>query len=81
MSDKDKFKTFIGSYRYQGRSWGFEILAQNLEDAEARFAAMHWGQIDGELMAVIPAGVPGTGIVPRFICWLKNTLGTFARSP
>jgi len=80
MSDNSRFKTFIGSYNYQGSSWGFEILAENREDAEARFSAMHWGQIDGELIAKIPAVVPGTGVFPRFICWLRNVLATFARS-
>lgn len=43
MGDRNGFKTFIGSYNYQGSKWGFEILAANQEDAEARFA-MHWGQ-------------------------------------
>ena len=66
-----KFKTFLASYNYAGSKWGLEFPTQDHEDAKARLAAMSWGQVDGELMEVIP-DAPGAGLLVRLICWVKN---------
>ena len=49
----NNFKTFTCSYPYKGSTWGFHILAEDFDDAEARRQAIALGRVDGELKAEI----------------------------
>jgi len=76
MSDSpDKsFDTFLCSYRYKGQLCGFDIIARDFEDAEARLAAIHFnGKVDGRLKAVIPASTPASGLIVRMLVWWRNS--------
>ena len=54
VEDK-KFKTYLYSYRYKGKEWGGDIMAEDFEDAQARLSAIHFATVEGELKATIPA--------------------------
>jgi hypothetical protein len=69
-----KFKTYTCSYRFGGAQYGFEIAARDMSEAQARLATIKaWGQVDGEVIATIPAA-PGAGLLARMICALRNGL-------
>ena len=56
--EKEQCKIFTCSYRHAGKTWSVDFPATSFEDAKARLSAMHFGKVDGVLMATIPAG-PG----------------------
>ena len=56
-------KTFLCEYHFQGDRWGFEIMATDQAEAEARLKAIGWGEVCGELKMKIPAVAPN---------WLMN---------
>ena len=47
-------KKFLFEYKYDGALWGFEILAENADEAEKRVNALRWAKIQGEVMLKIP---------------------------
>jgi hypothetical protein len=51
------FKNYLVSYRYDGGQWNIEIPATSLEDARSRLSQLHFGQIDGEVIARIPGSM------------------------
>ena len=71
-------KTFLCSYLFDGDEWGFEIKADDRQEARARLLAIRdTGRVDGELKAVLPAtGVPRA--VPSAIVAFLNR---FRRHP
>lgn len=74
MKKEEGLRTFLGSYRYEGKEYAFDIMAQGFEDAEARLAAVKaFGKIDGRLEMVIPAGPARTGgLLARLVVWFRN---------
>ena len=51
-----EWPTFECSYQMDGSKWGFEICAENHEDAQRRIAAIAMtGKIDGQLVVSAPA--------------------------
>ena len=66
-------KTYSCSYYHDGAWWAIHISAYDFEDAEARAKKLSL-RLDGELGAVIPASVPGAGLVARSITALRNLL-------
>ena len=68
-----KWPTFTYSYRHKGKSWSFELPAEDVEDAQARLAAIHFsGKLDGRLGGTIPDSVPVAGLLVRAIVFLRN---------
>lgn len=68
---------FICEYGYRGHRWGFTIHALDHADAQARLATIAGvggSVVMGQLMAVIPAGVPGAGWFVRLWCGVRNLL-------
>lgn len=57
-------KTYLVSYRYKGYTWCVDVKADSFEDARARMDAIAGGEIDGELMATIPAWCGGWFVRP-----------------
>jgi len=54
-SKDDQWPTYLCSYRYQGKTWGFDIKAPSLEDAQARLMSIkHNSNVDGKLFLEIP---------------------------
>ena len=50
-----KYKTFLVSYRHDGAEWNIELPARDYDDARARLARLPHANIDGELVATVPA--------------------------
>ena len=71
---KDNWPTFLCSYRYKGQDWGFDLVAQDFDDAKAKLSAIHFnGKVEDKLMATIPAA-PLAGLFVRAIAFLRNYL-------
>lgn len=46
---------FTCSYEFDGTSWGLEIWARDLPEAERKFKAIAGGRVDGQVFATVPA--------------------------
>ena len=69
---KDNWPTFVCTYRYKGAEWGFQIVAENVNDARERMAALgQWGKVDGILYGEIPAN-PVTSLYVRALTLARN---------
>lgn len=76
VSPEKPWPKFLCSYRYEGHQWNFHLSAKDLKDAEARLAAIHFnGQVDGELMFVIPVSPPD-GLFIRMITFLRSLISS-----
>lgn len=73
---QNKFKTYLFRYTHDDSEWGFEIQAENEEDAKLRVSKMIYAKYDGELAMKIPAQL---GLLPRFFVMLLNSPGALLR--
>lgn len=73
---QEKFKTYLFSYTHDSAEWGFEIQAEDEEDAKLRVSKMMYARYDGELALKIPA-LPG--VFPRLLLMLLNSPGALMR--
>jgi hypothetical protein len=71
-----KFKTYLFSYTHNNSEWGFEIQAENEEDAKLRVSKMMYAKYDGELAMKIPAQL---GVLPRLLIMLLNSPSAILR--
>jgi len=71
-----KFKTYLFSYTHNGSEWGFEIQAENEEDARLRVSKMIYAKYDGEIAMKIPAQL---GLLPRLLIFLLNSPNAILR--
>jgi hypothetical protein len=71
-----KFKTYLFSYTHNNSEWGFEIQAENEEDARLRVSKMMYAKYDGELAMKVPAQL---GVFPRLLIMLLNSPSTLMR--
>lgn len=62
-------KYYLVDYNYQGERWCIELPADSWEDAQARLRRLAYGQVVGEVKAVIPLGNRTT---ERIINWLRR---------
>lgn len=70
----DEWPTFVCTYRYKDKDWGFDIVARDFDDARQRLAALGtWGKVDGVLYGTIPA-TPASGLYVRALVFLRNLL-------
>jgi hypothetical protein len=65
-------REFLFTYRFGGAEWGISVFADSPTEAKEKIKAVALARYDGELMARIPAGAPGAGLLTRFVCWLKS---------
>jgi len=65
-----KFKTYLFSYTHDNAKWGFEIQAENEEDARLRISKLMYAKYDGELAMKTPSQF---GALPRLIIMLLNS--------
>jgi hypothetical protein len=71
-----KFKTYLFSYTHDNAKWGFEIQAENEEDARLRVSKLMYAKYDGELAMKTPSQL---GALPRLIIMLLNSPGAIIR--
>lgn len=50
----ERFTTYVGTYRFAGQEWAFQLQARSYAEAQSRLRAMGLGRIDGELVAETP---------------------------
>ncbi len=72
----EKFKTYLFSYTHNNAEWGFEIQAENENDAKLRVSKMMYARYDGELAMKIPAQL---GFFPRLLVALLNSPSVLVR--
>lgn len=72
----NKFKNYLVSYRYDGGQWNIELPAISEEDARLRLSQLHFGQIDGEVVARIPGSL---GPIAKLAAAVRNLLVTASR--
>jgi hypothetical protein len=73
-----KWRRYIFQYYHDGAWWTFDVPAFSQEDAQARINKISFAQYVGEHFYTIKAG-PGSGLLTRLICTLKNGLDYFRR--
>ncbi|MBE9559799.1 MAG: hypothetical protein IMF15_03370 [Proteobacteria bacterium] len=73
---QEKFKTYLFSYTHDNAEWGFEIQAENEDDAKLRVSKLMYAKYDGELAMKIPSQL---GIFPRLIIMLLNSPSALMR--
>lgn len=66
-------KPYLLEYNHAGTRWCVEVPAASFEDAEERKRAIYYARVLGTVEAKIPAG-PGSGLLVRAFCWLRNRL-------
>ncbi|MBF5090464.1 hypothetical protein F1640_10650 [Novosphingobium sp. NBM11] len=71
-----KFKHFLVSYRLDGAQWNIEIPATSFEDAERRLSQIHFGRVEGEVIATVP-GVMGP--IAGLAAWIRNLISPASR--
>lgn len=49
-------RTYVASYWFAGSRYSCEVVASSWDEAQQKLGAMALGQIDGVLVAKIPAG-------------------------
>lgn len=64
-------KTYVCRYYHDGSWWALDITAYDQADAEARVAKLGNLQLQGKLIAKIPA-VRGAGLFTRLLCYVHN---------
>lgn len=52
-----EFKRYLVSYRHDGAQWNIEVPATSQQDAERRLSQIHFGKVDGEIIANIPGSM------------------------
>ena len=71
-----KFKTYLVSYRHDGAQWNIELPATSLEDAQQRLGQLHFGRVDGEVIANLPSSM---GPIAELIARLRNLIWSASR--
>lgn len=66
-----KFKRYLVSYRHDGAQWNIEIPATSREDAEQRLSQLHFGRVDGEVVANVPGSI---GPIAMLAARVRNLL-------
>lgn len=62
-----QFKRYLVSYRHDGAQWNIELPATSHEDAKQRLSQLHFGRVDGEIIADIPGSMgPLAELAARF---------------
>lgn len=64
-----KFKHFLVSYQLDGAQWNIEIPATSFEDAKRRLGQLHFGRVEGEVIAKVPGAM---GPIAALATWIRN---------
>lgn len=71
-----EFKRYLVSYRHDGAQWNIELPATSREDAEQRLSQLHFGKVDGEIIANIPGSM---GPIAILAARVRNLLAVESR--
>lgn len=71
-----KFKNYLVSYRYDGGEWNIELPAESEEDARRRLGQLHFGRLEGEVIARIPGAL---GPIAALAAGVRNLLAGSSR--
>lgn len=71
-----EFKTYLVSYRHDGGEWNIELPATSLEDAQRRLGQLHFGRVDGEIIATIPNSI---GFLAMLAARVRNAVSALGR--
>lgn len=66
-----EFKRYLVSYRHDGAQWNIELPAASFEDAERRLSQMHFGRVDGEVVATLPGSM---GPIASILIAIRNLI-------
>ena len=69
-------KRYLVSYRYDGAQWNIELPAASREDAQQRLGQLHFGRVDGEIIANIPGSM---GPIAMLAARVRNLLSAESR--
>lgn len=69
LTNNSEQKYYLCEYQYEGEKWSFEIPAESWKDAQSRLARMAYGNVVGEIKAVLPVQL---GILARLWIWITN---------
>ncbi len=47
-------KKYLFEYEFEGATYGFDMVAENADEAEKRVNALRWARIQGEIMFKVP---------------------------
>lgn len=72
----EEFKQYLVSYRLDGAQWNIEIPARSIEDAERRLGQLHFGRVEGEVLARIPRSM---GPIARLAASIRNLISAGVR--
>jgi hypothetical protein len=71
-----QFKSYLVSYRHDGAQWNIELPATSLEDANRRLSQIHFGRVDGEIVANVSESL---GPIAVLIAWIRNLIWANSR--
>ncbi|WP_374526006.1 hypothetical protein [Sphingopyxis sp.] len=71
-----EFKSYLVSYRHDGGEWNIELPATSIEDARQRLSQLHFGRVEGEVIARIPSSL---GPIAMLAAWARNAVSTLSR--
>lgn len=71
-----EFKRYLVSYRHDGAQWNIELPAASLEDAKRRLSQLHFGRVDGEIIARIASPL---GPIAMLFARLRNLIWVESR--
>ena len=71
-----KFKQFLVSYRLDGAQWNIEIPAASFEDAQRRLSQLHFGKVEGEIIADVPGSL---GPIAALATRVRNLIHVLSR--
>lgn len=62
-------KAFLVNYNHGGQRYALELHATDADDAKARLGSLLYGQVQGELVAKVPAPL---GMLASLVCSVRN---------
>ncbi len=65
-------REYLFNYRFGGAEWGIIIHARDPDEAREKIKAVGMARYEGEMIAKIPASIPGSGLLLRLLCWWKG---------
>jgi len=65
----DSFATHVFSYRYNGREYTIDVVAEDASDAKERLKMLAFARYDGELVARMPSNL---GPIARAMVAIRN---------
>lgn len=59
---------YLCTYYYRGNAWSLELMAESVEDAQARLKCLSQARLDGEIAMALPHA--DSAWMARTLCWV-----------